>query len=102
MLLTVKSTLMIIFVGVTLNYPSIKSGKALIYASFHESKHQYFVSFHESKNHDFGSLHESKYQEIGNIDDTILYKIKCIVSHEGLYFAPHPNDLGINLWLNGG
>ena len=78
---------MIIFVGVTLNYPSIKSGKALIYASFHESKHQYF-----------GYFHESKHQDFGNLDEAILWKLKSIVSHEGLNIASHTNYKGS--WYN--
>ena len=37
-----SSTLIIRCVGVTLKYPSLKSGKYLIYAYFHESKHHNF------------------------------------------------------------
>ena len=39
---TVSSTIMLISIGVTLNYTSMKYGKALIYASFNQSKNENF------------------------------------------------------------
>ena len=80
-MLALTSTLMITFIGVTLNYPLIKYGKALIYLSFHEDKHQDFVSFRESKHKDFV-----------NLDEAILWKLKGIISYEGLHIASHKND----------
>ena len=79
MLLTVKSNLMLRFIGVTLNHHLIKSGNALIHASFHESKCQYFGFFHECKHQDFVSLRESNNQEFGHLDGAILWKIKLYV-----------------------
>ena len=39
---TVSSTIILISIGVTLNYTSMKYGKALIYASFNQSKNENF------------------------------------------------------------
>ena len=92
MLLTVKSTLMIRFIGITLILPLIKYEKALMHAYFREYKHQYFGYFHEGKHQDFWYFHEYKHQELDNIGEAILWKIKRIVSHEGLHIATHRND----------
>ena len=46
LLLTIKFTLMLRFIGVTFDYTLTKYGKALIYVSFCKSKHQYFGYFH--------------------------------------------------------
>ena len=93
MLLKVTFTLMIRFIGVTLNYNLIKYGKALIYTPLHESKHQYFGYFHESKN-----------QDIHNPDEAILGKLKQIFNMRDyiLNFTLMPWDLGLMLWLDGG
>ena len=78
---------MIIFIGITLNNPLIKYGKAIIHSSFHKSEHQDYVSFHEYKHQDFV-----------NLDEAILCKLKRIVSHEGLYIVYQPNKKGY--WYN--
>ena len=98
MLLAVKSTLMIRFIGVTLNYPLIKSGKDFIYTSLHVSNHLYFVSFHEYKHQDFGSLRESRHQDLCNLDKEIKWKLKYTISHEVIYIASYPNGKGY--WYN--
>ena len=83
MFLEGKTTLILRFIEITLNSPLIKSGGGLIYAYFQESKHQ-----------NFGSFYESKHQDFGNLNEAILWEIKRIVLHEGLYISSHTNDKG--------
>ena len=70
----------------------------MIYESLHKSKHKYFGSFHESKHQDFGSFHESNQEYFGNLDESILWKLKHIVSQEGINIVSHPNVKGS--WYN--
>ena len=98
MLLTVKSTFRLRFIGITLNYHLTEYGKALIYAPFHESKHHLFGYFHKCKHRYLGYFHEYNHQDFRNLDGAILWRLKHIVSNERLNFEYNPNAKGY--WYN--
>ena len=64
----------------------------MIHESLHTYKNQYFGYYHESKRQYFLSFHEYKHQDFDNIAESIFWKLKRIVSHEGLNIVSNHND----------